>query len=274
MLDEKAVDTGDIILNCAEGPAGGPPLVLLHGFTGWWRSWQLLIPQLLPTWHLYACDLRGHGKSGRAANRYRVIDYVQDSVTLLRQYVSQPAILLGRSFGGLVTLGAAADVPEHVRALVLLDPSLFTWRAGLDTLPIVQQRMRWVHETVQAAQSYADVVARCQALMPEADEIRIQMLATQMYGVAPDAVGMVLHHWDEMLEAFDLVAVLQQVTQPTLILRGEPRLGSVIRDEDVEFVHKNLPSAVIINIPNAGHDLDGEQPEAVLHHIQTFLQSV
>ncbi|HSH81904.1 MAG TPA: alpha/beta hydrolase [Herpetosiphonaceae bacterium] len=223
---------------------------------------------------LYACDLRGHGKSGRAANRYRVVDYVQDPVTLLRQDVSELAILLGRSFGGLVALGAAAGVPEHVRALVLLDPSLFTWRAGLEAFPFVQQRMRWVHETVHAAQSHADVVARCKALMPEADELRIQMLATQVYGVAPDAVGMVLHNVDKLLEGFDLASVLQQVTHPTLILRGEPRLGSVIGDEDVEFVHKHLPSALIVNIPNAGHDLDGEQPEAVLHHIHTFLQSI
>ncbi len=77
-----------------------------------------------------------------------------------------------------------------------------------------------------------------------------------------------------MLEGFDLASVLRQVTHPTLILGGEPRLGSVIRDEDVEYVHKHLPSALILNIPNAGHDLDGEHLEAVLHHIHTFLRSV
>ncbi len=275
MLEEKAFDTGEIILNYAEGPAVGPPLVLLHGFTGWWRIWQGLIPHLMPTSHLYACDLRGHGKSGRSGNHYRVIDYVRDTVTFLHHAVPQPAILLGRSFGGLVALGAAADVPAQVRGLVLLDPSLLIWRAGLEALPpAMQQGLRWVHETVSTARSYADVVARCRALLPEADEARIQMMATQYYGVAPEAVGMLLHQLDQMLEEFALASVLQQVTQPTLVLRGEPRLGSVIQDEDVEFVQTHLPSAVVVTIPNAGHELEGAQLELVLHHIRAFLQSV
>lgn len=275
MLEEKVFDTGEILLNYAEGPAVGPPLVLLHGFTGWWRIWQGLIPHLMPTSHLCACDLRGHGKSGRAGDHYHLIDYVRDTVTFLRHAVPQPAILLGRSFGGLVALGAAAEVPAQVRGLVLLDPALLIWRAGLEALPsAMQQGLRWVHETVSTARSYADVVARCQALLPDADEARIQMMATQYYGVAPEAVGMLLHQLDQVLEEFDLASVLQQVTQPTLILRGDPRLGSVIQDEDVEFVQAHLPSAVIVTIPNAGHDLEGAQLDLVLQHIRAFLQSV
>ena len=65
MLSEKSFDTGELPLNYAEGPTSGPPLVLLHGLTGWWHAWEPCLPQLTPTWHVYAVDLRGHGQSGR-----------------------------------------------------------------------------------------------------------------------------------------------------------------------------------------------------------------
>lgn len=168
MLAEKSFDTGEITINYAEGPAVGSPLVMLHGFTGWWRIWQGLIPYLMQDWHIYACDLRGHGKSGRDGNDYRLTDYVGDTVAFLRHHATQPAILFGRSWGGVVALGAAAEVPQHVRALVLVDPSLLIWRAGLEALPNMQSGLRWLHETLNMAHSYADVVARCKASMPEA----------------------------------------------------------------------------------------------------------
>ena len=126
MLREKSFDTGELTLNYAEGPASGPPLLLLHGLTGWWQSFQPLIPRLTPTWQIYACDLRGHGKSGRVADRYRLTDYVQDIVTFLRQQIITPTILLGHSLGALTALGAAADLPQRVHALVLLDPRCLT----------------------------------------------------------------------------------------------------------------------------------------------------
>lgn len=99
-------------------------------------------------------------------------------------------------------------------------------------------------------------------------------MATQLYSVDPDAVNMILYHLDWVLEGFDLASVLQRVTHPTLILRGEQRLGSVVGDEDVDFVHTYLPSAVIVNILNAGHDPDVAQTDMVLQHIDSFLQSV
>ena len=113
MLLEKTFDTGELTLNYAEGPASGPPLLLLHGLTGWWPSFQPLMPHLMPTWHIYACDLRGHGKSGRVADRYRVTDYVRDIVTFLRQQIGTPTVLLGHSLGALTALFCDGILPRR-----------------------------------------------------------------------------------------------------------------------------------------------------------------
>ena len=65
MLKEQPFDTGRVTINYAEGPASGPPLVLLHGIISRWQYFLPIIPNLSIRWHIYALDFRGHGKSGR-----------------------------------------------------------------------------------------------------------------------------------------------------------------------------------------------------------------
>jgi hypothetical protein len=70
MLTERSFDTGELVLNVAESKAAGSPLVMPHGSTLHWQSFGALILTLEQRWHIYACDLRGHGKSGRAKAGY------------------------------------------------------------------------------------------------------------------------------------------------------------------------------------------------------------
>ena len=72
-------------------------------------------------WHLHLIDHRGHGGSGRAPGQYRVVDHVEDALTVLN-WLGRPAVLFGHSLGALVAAAAAAARPELVRAVVLEDP--------------------------------------------------------------------------------------------------------------------------------------------------------
>jgi pimeloyl-ACP methyl ester carboxylesterase len=272
MLVEKVFDTGDVTINYAEGPQTGPPLVLLHGNTGNWQGWEIFLPHLTPQWHLYACDLRGHGKSGRVADRYRLTDYVQDIVAFLDHQVSEPAVLLGHSLGALTVIGAAAQLPTRVRALVLLDPPLCARQLSVAARPESKGWFSWVYDTVTAAPSDAEVLSRCRAMAPDLDEADIQVMAELIQRVAPDSVAIVLQ--DQLLVGFDLADALQHVKCPTLLLRGDWNHGATIRDEDAEFVHDHLPRATIVKMANGSHTFPWEQTETTVQHIQTFLQSV
>src|ERR1044071_6336346 len=98
MLQEKTFNTGEVIINYAEGPKFGPTMVLLHGGTVSWEHYQPLLPALTAQYHIYACDLRGHGKSGRPADeQYHAIDYARDVSAFLRQQIGEPVILVGHS---------------------------------------------------------------------------------------------------------------------------------------------------------------------------------
>ena len=121
MLQEKIFNTGMVSLNYAEGQSKGPPLVLLHGIPGRWQEFLPLLPALSMRWHIYALDLRGHGKSGQVPGQYLPEDYTVDVVAFLQEQVQEAAVLFGNSAGGMATLAAAAQLPQKVRALVIGD---------------------------------------------------------------------------------------------------------------------------------------------------------
>ena len=106
-IKEHSFDTGVVAINYAEGPASGPPLMLLHGGSARWQSFESIMPDLAAEWHLYAPDFRGHGKSGRVAGGYRLQDYADDTIAFLRQQLSEAAVILGPGPIGLLTLLSA-----------------------------------------------------------------------------------------------------------------------------------------------------------------------
>jgi len=71
MLKEKTFHSSAVDINYVEGPANGPPLLLLHGITHRWQGFIQILPALTQNHHVYAPDFRGHGRSGRVHGAYR-----------------------------------------------------------------------------------------------------------------------------------------------------------------------------------------------------------
>ena len=272
MLTERDLDTGAITLHYAEGPDAGPPLVLLHGLTGNWQSMQIFFPVFTPAWHVYACDLRGHGGSGRIAGDYRLIDYVKDIATFLRGQVGAPAVLMGHSLGALTALGTAAQAPEQVRGLVLLDPPLYLRNAGVEARAEAAEWFAWVRDTVTTAGSVDAVAARLHEMDPGLDAPALQEMAEGIVHVAPGTVDVTLQN--RLLEGFDLEAALERIACPTLLMHGDWDAGAAVRAEDVELVRAHLPGAQIVRMPGAGHGFPYEQTEATLGYVRPFLEAL
>ncbi|MFD5396996.1 alpha/beta fold hydrolase [Streptomyces sp. NPDC127097] len=107
------------------GPAGGPPLVLLHGGGTTSAVWYALAAPLARTHRVYAVDqMGGPGlsvHSGRALRRPAdLLDWLDG---VFRGLGLTSAALLGHSYGGWLALSYAGHAPERVNRLVLLDPT-------------------------------------------------------------------------------------------------------------------------------------------------------
>jgi 2-succinyl-6-hydroxy-2,4-cyclohexadiene-1-carboxylate synthase len=99
----------------------GQPLLLLHGFTGSVRNWDLVRGRLLEHYRLILVDLIGHGQSPSPgdSDRYTLEWAVRDLVGVLDGLELPRADVLGYSMGGRLALRLAIDAPERVRTLLL-----------------------------------------------------------------------------------------------------------------------------------------------------------
>jgi 2-succinyl-6-hydroxy-2,4-cyclohexadiene-1-carboxylate synthase len=99
----------------------GPPLLLLHGFTGSVRAWDAIRSQLAMDARVIAVDLIGHGQSASPPDpaRYTLEWCARDLVGLLDALHVDRVDLLGYSMGGRVALHFAVHAPERINHLVL-----------------------------------------------------------------------------------------------------------------------------------------------------------
>ena len=107
-----------LVIECAEqGRRGGPSLLLLHGITDTWRSFEPVLPWLPPDWHVVSMTQRGHGGSSSAAS-YRTRDFAADAAALVATLELPPVLVVGHSMGAVNALRMAIDHPDAVRGVV------------------------------------------------------------------------------------------------------------------------------------------------------------
>ena len=272
MLTEKSFDTGELVINFAEGDTIGSPLVMLHGSTLRLQTFGEFIHTLEQNWHIYACDLRGHGKSGRAISGYRIADFVPDTVAFIERFVGQPTILLGYSTGAMVTLGVAAKLPKLIRGIVLLDPPLMTRNTSIKQAESYSW-FTWVSETLASTRTFEEVLARRKELEPELPEIVAQDDAKMILNIDPESIAYILN--DRFFENFNLDQVLPRVACPALLVRGEPALGGMVRDNDVALLKAHIPHITTIQVSGVGHAICwGPAGKTALEYVTWFLNSL
>lgn len=95
----------------------GPRVVLVHGAVlGGREAWRAQRP-LTERWTLLAPDRPGHGNSPDARQ-----DFESEAYLIANQLLDEPAHLVGYSYGGIVAMLAAAERPEQVRSLTVVEP--------------------------------------------------------------------------------------------------------------------------------------------------------
>jgi pimeloyl-ACP methyl ester carboxylesterase len=266
MYIEKTFDTGTIKINYAEGPSNGAPFVLLHGATARWQELTHLLNGLENAWHVYACDMRGHGKSGWG-DSYAVTAIATDISEFITRKAGEPVILLGHSAGAIASLATAAQIPERIRSLIVLDPPLLLREQGADFKNTNQYFLR-VYELL-THQRPADVIYS--ELYPNIDEAGRRYFEETYSNLDPKYVKTLLDGGS--LDGVNLQTILEKITCPTLLLYGETERGGLVREQDVEFFKTHISDGTAIQIKNTGHLLHMDQPAKTLELIGQWLEN-
>lgn len=99
----------------------GQPLLLVHGFGASTDHWRKNIPELAQHYQVYAIDLLGFGRSAKPNWDYRTEIWRDQLRDFCQQVIRRPVVGIGNSLGGYVVLSLAAEWPEWVRGVVLLN---------------------------------------------------------------------------------------------------------------------------------------------------------
>ena len=131
------------------GPPGPARVLAIHGLTGHGRRWRHLAAGYLSDVGVLAPDLIGHGRSTYAAP-WTIDANVAALAGLIESEADGPVVVVGHSFGGAVALHLAAQCPDLLSGVVLLDPAV-----ALDG--------RWMREIAEAMLASPDYTDRAEA---------------------------------------------------------------------------------------------------------------
>ena len=270
MLTEKTFNAEAVALNYAEGPASGPPLVLIHGLTSRWQGWLTVIPDLVLRWHVFAVDLRGHGRSGRVENAYRWVDHVPDVIEFVRGVTAEPAVLIGHSLGAVVSAKVAADAPGVVRAAVLEDPPAYVNAREAATSFAI--RFRAFRDIARSGVSFNEMVEAVKPATAEGDDAAARDRAMSLSLIDPEVLTPSIEGANA--GSYDSDAILPAIEAPVLLLQGNADLGGAMNDEEAARAKSLIRNCAHVQLRDVGHGIHRDRPMEFRRVVTDFLESL
>ncbi|HEX8803664.1 MAG TPA: alpha/beta fold hydrolase [Acidimicrobiales bacterium] len=245
----------------------GHPVLFLHGLGGCWRDWEPQLDRLADRYRCVAIEHRGHGRSEATTGRYSTALFAADAVAVCRDLGIEHAHVVGLSMGGLVAQHVALAAPDLVDALVLCDTGAWMpppMAAALLGIAAEVQEKGFADSRGVVTTSALAWAEHTLAHHPEL--VRSNQRETE--GTDPDV-------WANAARAVtehDTRADLPAITAPTLLVWGEEdRLIPV--EPAATQLRDGLPASELVVVPDAGHLVNLEQPEAFDRALTAFLDA-
>lgn len=261
------------------GAGGTPAMLLIHGSFSRSEDWENVFPRLATRYRTIAYDQRGHGKSGRAAD-YSLRAFGDDAIRVVRTLVKGPTVVIGHSLGALAALAAAAGAPDEVVGLVLEDPAL-TYSKGWDATRMAALRDALANK--EDTKAFARFVERMPLASPGPRGERTygetrgfyaaERMITYFRDLDPALPDSRTHGEEPGAQAL-IGEWLAGVRCPTLVVAGEPRLGSMVDDAGEWKLKRAVKDLTVKRFPGTGHLIHGFRPEQFLENIEPFLRKL
>ena len=254
----------------------GPTLVLLHGNGVLAEDFENsgLLDKAAEHYHVIAFDRPGFGYSERPRSR---VWTPQAQARLLHHALQEigvdSAIVLGHSWGTLVALSMALEVPGFVRGLVLLSGYYFpSWRpdvplASGPAIPLLGDLMRYTVSPLATRMLWRPLTKAVFAPLPVDPRFHrtpawMMLRPQQLRASAADSALMIP-------AAMALAKRYAELKVPAVVMAGT-------RDKIVDFSHNSerlgvrLPHGELELQPGVGHMIHYAQPDKVLAAIESI----
>jgi pimeloyl-ACP methyl ester carboxylesterase len=253
---------------------GEPEVVLLHGGAQNAHTWDTVALALGRP--LVAIDLPGHGRSDwRDDHDYDPRSMALDVALAVEAWAPRARAVVGMSLGGMTAIVLGARRPDLVRRLGIVDVTPGTDHAKaepivafimgpehFDSFDAILARTIEHNPTRSHASLRRGVLHNARAL-PDGrwtwryDPARAWKMAAPGEAVGPDFTPM----WDEV----------SALSMPVWLWRGAR--STVVGDEDVEELVRRCPQARVLEVPDAGHSIQGDRPLVLAASIAELLDA-
>ena len=247
--------------------ARDPKIVFVHGSAQNAHTWDTVV--LLLGEPAIAVDLPGHGHSDWRPDRaYSAHNMADDLALVMREHAPQARIVVGMSLGGMVTMALASRHPGLVDRLVSVDV----------TPGVTREKAKHIHDFVAGPQtfpSFAEIFDRTVQFNPARSASSLRR------GIVHNANRLSDGSWQWRYDRrgpdaeapksapTDLWSDVEAMSADHLLVRGGAD-GSVVDDEDVAELHRRRPASEVVVVPDAGHSIQGDQPELLAQIIAEF----
>ncbi|MFN8473354.1 MAG: alpha/beta fold hydrolase [Anaerolineae bacterium] len=241
-LDYRRVKLGDAVINYAVAGAGHP-IILIHGLAGSHRWWQRTVQAFARQGRVYSIDLVGFGES-----RGDVGFDLEEGARYIAQWMEyldlRAATVIGHSMGGYIAAELAADYPDKVAILILVDAA---------TTPLG-----------------VNLVRNAMSMAQEARRAPLTLLPTFFDDVRRAGFRTIWQAGMQLCTA-DIRPKLARIQQPTLLVWGEKDMLTPI-----SFAHslvRIMPNARLVTLDGCGHAPHWERAEEFTDIILAFIKS-
>jgi pimeloyl-ACP methyl ester carboxylesterase len=254
----------------------GDPVLLIHGFGASTYSWREVMPALAEKYRVVAIDLYGFGWTERPDDwsRYTRDGQVELILDVMDALDIERAHLVGHSYGGSISMALAADHPDRVRSMVLVDAAAVDypmnrrkWFAGVALFNFIYVRGLALRagtvERVMGQAYYDDSLATNELVGAYLERLRVEGAAHGFRGLTRPLPADQRPRDDIRYEDLDV---------PTLVLWGaQDQLITI----EVGRYHTSLfPNARFVAIEGAGHSPMEEKPAEFVQLVTAFIEEI
>ena len=255
------------------GSAANPPMLLLHGFAQTCHSWDFVALGFSDDYRVIVLDQRGHGDSDWAADGdYSPETQQNDISAIVREIGLEDFTLMGLSMGGRNSFTYAANNPDRVRALVIVDAGPQNMQQGTQNIRnFVQQ-----DDELDSVDAFVERVLKYNPRRPP-EQIR----GSIMHNLKQLPNGKWTWKYDKRLRRPGrrmgsdpetekrLWGYLEALQCPTLLVRGGA--SDIIAMDTAEKMHAVIPNSQMATIDGAGHLVMGDSPAGFQRVVTEFL---
>jgi pimeloyl-ACP methyl ester carboxylesterase len=241
---------------------GRPVLIFVHGWANDRTIWDTQVAHFSQKYEVINLDLPGFGESGNEREEFTIESYGDDVATIIQQRNLEQAVLVGFSMGGPVVIEAAIRVPGQVAGVVLVDD-------------LHDVEAKTPPEAIgDAVAFYLDVVTN-----PTNEKLVSGGFYTKDTEAAFNRIAAILEGgprvgWREsILDAArwvneDCIESISRVQAPIISINSD------LRPTDVEAFRKYVPSYQVKIVPDTGHLVMWDAPDAFNQMLEESIQEL